>query len=87
MGEILTDFQDLPRPNPILDRNSYDLLTGFRNFTSHFVTRASQADTRLDGNKSYLRLTLEGFPFVTVNTKEYHSECSAMISEIMRRTL
>nr|GEX78339.1 hypothetical protein [Tanacetum cinerariifolium] len=27
-------------------------------------------------NKSCLKLTLEGFPFITVNTKEYHSECS-----------
>ncbi|GJS06642.1 hypothetical protein Tco_0363438 [Tanacetum coccineum] len=37
--------------------------------------------------QSCLRLTLEGFPFVTVNTKEYHSECSGKISRIMRRTL
>ncbi|GJW66822.1 hypothetical protein Tco_0121246, partial [Tanacetum coccineum] len=37
--------------------------------------------------QSCLRLTLEGFPFVTVNTKEYHSECSVEISRIMRRTL
>ncbi|GJT90674.1 hypothetical protein Tco_1079519 [Tanacetum coccineum] len=28
-----------------------------------------------------------GFPFVTVNTKEYHSECSGRITRIMRRTL
>ncbi|GKA98453.1 hypothetical protein Tco_0826390 [Tanacetum coccineum] len=26
--------------------------------------------------QSCLMLTLEGFPFITVNTKEYHSECS-----------
>ncbi|GJV53960.1 hypothetical protein Tco_1449701 [Tanacetum coccineum] len=32
-------------------------------------------------------LTLEGFVFVTVNTKEYHSECSGKITRIMRRTL
>ncbi|GJU07086.1 hypothetical protein Tco_1123516 [Tanacetum coccineum] len=32
-------------------------------------------------------LTLEGFPFITVNTKEYHSECSGKITRIMRRTL
>ncbi|GJU78025.1 hypothetical protein Tco_1275095 [Tanacetum coccineum] len=38
-------------------------------------------------NTSYLRLTLEGFPFVTVNTRECHSECSDKISRIMRRTL
>nr|GEW26601.1 hypothetical protein [Tanacetum cinerariifolium] len=38
-------------------------------------------------NVSCLRLTLEGFLFVTVNTKEYHSECSGKISRIMRRTL
>ncbi|GJR17581.1 hypothetical protein Tco_0966108 [Tanacetum coccineum] len=31
----------------------------------------------------YLRLTLEGFPFVTVNTKEYHSKCSGKISRIL----
>ncbi|GJW37844.1 hypothetical protein Tco_0060764 [Tanacetum coccineum] len=34
-----------------------------------------------------LILTLEGFPFVTINTKEYHSECSSKITRIMRRTL
>ncbi|GJW47497.1 hypothetical protein Tco_0079143, partial [Tanacetum coccineum] len=28
-----------------------------------------------------------GFPFVIVNTKEYHSECSGRITRIMRRTL
>ncbi|GJU18994.1 retrovirus-related pol polyprotein from transposon TNT 1-94 [Tanacetum coccineum] len=38
-------------------------------------------------DQGYWRLTLEGFPFVTVNTKEYHSECSGKISRIMRRTL
>ncbi|GJS55580.1 reverse transcriptase domain-containing protein [Tanacetum coccineum] len=27
-------------------------------------------------SQSCLMLTLEGFPFITVNTKEYHSECS-----------
>ncbi|GJY42119.1 hypothetical protein Tco_0429389 [Tanacetum coccineum] len=26
--------------------------------------------------QSCLMLTLEGFPFITVNTEEYHSECS-----------
>ncbi|GJV33737.1 hypothetical protein Tco_1394137 [Tanacetum coccineum] len=26
--------------------------------------------------QSCLMLTLEGFPFITVNNKEYHSECS-----------
>nr|GEW94694.1 hypothetical protein [Tanacetum cinerariifolium] len=30
----------------------------------------------LVASPSYLMLTLEGFPFFTVNTKEYHSECS-----------
>ncbi|GJR38555.1 hypothetical protein Tco_1214239 [Tanacetum coccineum] len=34
-----------------------------------------------------LMMTLEGFPFVIVNTKEYHSECSGRITRIMRRTL
>ncbi|GKA61363.1 hypothetical protein Tco_0760770 [Tanacetum coccineum] len=32
-------------------------------------------------------LTLEGFSFITVNTKEYHSECSDKITRTMRRTL
>ncbi|GKD13744.1 hypothetical protein Tco_1198151, partial [Tanacetum coccineum] len=30
---------------------------------------------------------IHGFPFVTVNTKEYHSECSGKDARIMRRTL
>ncbi|GJR85844.1 hypothetical protein Tco_0209855 [Tanacetum coccineum] len=37
--------------------------------------------------QSCLRLTLEGFPFVTVNTKDYHDECSGKILRIMCRTL
>ncbi|GKD28296.1 DNA-directed DNA polymerase [Tanacetum coccineum] len=37
--------------------------------------------------QSCLRLTMEGFPFVTVDTKEHHSECSGKITRIMRRTL
>nr|GEW42369.1 putative ribonuclease H-like domain-containing protein [Tanacetum cinerariifolium] len=32
-------------------------------------------------------MTLEGFTFVTVNTKEYHSECSGKITWIMGRNL
>ncbi|GJX40147.1 hypothetical protein Tco_0255137 [Tanacetum coccineum] len=32
-------------------------------------------------------LTLEGFPFITMNTKEYHSECSGNYHRIMRRIL
>ncbi|GJW99780.1 hypothetical protein Tco_0183694 [Tanacetum coccineum] len=42
-----------------------------------------QAALRSHLPQSCLRLTLEGFPFVTVNTKEYHSECSGKISRIM----
>ncbi|GKB16315.1 hypothetical protein Tco_0850238, partial [Tanacetum coccineum] len=34
-----------------------------------------------------LVMTLEGFPFFIVNTKEYHSECSGRISRIMRGLL
>ncbi|GKD50417.1 hypothetical protein Tco_1279393 [Tanacetum coccineum] len=47
------------------------------------ITRTSQSRQ----HESCKSLTLEGFPFVTVNTKEYHSECSGKISRIMRRTL
>ncbi|GJT02859.1 putative reverse transcriptase domain-containing protein [Tanacetum coccineum] len=32
-------------------------------------------------SQSYLMLTLEGFPFITVNTKEYHSKCSGHYHE------
>ncbi|GJY36560.1 hypothetical protein Tco_0421938 [Tanacetum coccineum] len=52
---------------------------------SHYRNVSKQTTRHLP--QSCLRLTLEGFPFVTVNTKEYHSECSGKISRIMRRTL
>ncbi|GJZ89368.1 hypothetical protein Tco_0661150 [Tanacetum coccineum] len=37
--------------------------------------------------RACLMLAQAGFPFGTVNTKEYHSECSGKISRIMCRTL
>ncbi|GJU63113.1 hypothetical protein Tco_1244948 [Tanacetum coccineum] len=46
-------------------------LTGFHNCTSRSRYQSVSKQTT-----SYLMLTLEGFPFITVNTKEYHSECS-----------
>ncbi|GKC40219.1 hypothetical protein Tco_1052603 [Tanacetum coccineum] len=52
---------------------------------SHYRNVSKQTTRHLP--QRCLRLTLEGFPFVTVNTKEYHSECSGKISRIMRRTL
>nr|GEU44714.1 RNA-directed DNA polymerase, eukaryota, nucleotide-binding alpha-beta plait domain protein [Tanacetum cinerariifolium] len=45
-----------------------------------FITETSQSrqhESRKSPTESCLMLTLEGFPFVTVNTKEYHSECSS----------
>ncbi|GJS77632.1 retrovirus-related pol polyprotein from transposon TNT 1-94 [Tanacetum coccineum] len=46
-------------------------LIGFRSCTSHpRYQSVSKQTTRC------LMMILEGFPFITVNTKEYHSECS-----------
>ncbi|GKB48867.1 hypothetical protein Tco_0899620, partial [Tanacetum coccineum] len=58
-------------------------------FRSSLPERLKANNTNLASHlpQSCLMLTLEGFPFVTVNTKEYHSECSGKISRIMRRTL
>ncbi|GKE60006.1 hypothetical protein Tco_1510373, partial [Tanacetum coccineum] len=49
---------------------------GFHNCTSRSRYWGVSKQTTRHLPHSYLRLTLEGFPFVTVNTKEYHSECS-----------
>ncbi|GJV92162.1 putative nucleotidyltransferase, ribonuclease H [Tanacetum coccineum] len=51
-------------------------LTGFRSCTSRSRYRSVSKQTTRHLPQSYLMLTLEGFPFITVNTKEYHSECS-----------
>ncbi|GJU76361.1 hypothetical protein Tco_1273431 [Tanacetum coccineum] len=63
------------------------------------ITRKSQADKHDDTSlihyknlashlpRACLMLAQAGFPFVIVNTKEYHSECSGRITRIMRRTL
>ncbi|GJT25025.1 ribonuclease H-like domain-containing protein [Tanacetum coccineum] len=63
------------------------------------ITRKSQADKHDDTSlihyknlashlpRACLMLAQAGFPFVIVNTKEYHSECSGRITRIMHRTL
>ncbi|GJY20944.1 hypothetical protein Tco_0393510, partial [Tanacetum coccineum] len=51
-------------------------LTGFRSCTSRSRYRSVSKQTTRHLPQSCLMLTLEGFPFITVNTKEYHSECS-----------
>ncbi|GJZ92296.1 hypothetical protein Tco_0664361 [Tanacetum coccineum] len=63
-------------------------LTGFPTQS----VRSSNADT-LDSPYLLVLITRtsqsrqHGFPFVTINTKEYHSECSGRIIRIMRRNL
>ncbi|GJZ54269.1 hypothetical protein Tco_0609154 [Tanacetum coccineum] len=52
---------------------------------SHYRNVSKQTTRHLP--QCCLMMTLEGFPFVIVNTKEYHSECSGRITRIMRRTL
>ncbi|GJU59456.1 reverse transcriptase domain-containing protein [Tanacetum coccineum] len=51
-------------------------LTGFRSCASRSRYRSISKQTTRHLPQSCLMLTLEGFPFITVNTKEYHSECS-----------
>ncbi|GJS62725.1 hypothetical protein Tco_0657509 [Tanacetum coccineum] len=52
-------------------------LTGFRSCTSRSRYRSISKQTTRHLPQSCLMLTLEGFPFITVNTKEYHFECSS----------
>ncbi|GJV51021.1 hypothetical protein Tco_1446762 [Tanacetum coccineum] len=61
-------------------------LTGFRSCTSRSRYRSVSKQTTRHLPQSCLMLTLEGFPFITVNTKEYHSDVLAIITRIMRRT-
>ncbi|GKA52495.1 ribonuclease H-like domain-containing protein [Tanacetum coccineum] len=49
------------------------LITGTSQSRQHGKSESNLASHLL---QSCLMLTLEGFPFITVNTKEYHSECS-----------
>ncbi|GJT93761.1 hypothetical protein Tco_1082606 [Tanacetum coccineum] len=51
-------------------------LTGFRSCASRSRYRSVSKQTTRHLPQSYLMLTLEGFLFITVNTEEYHSECS-----------
>ncbi|GKE52202.1 hypothetical protein Tco_1487358, partial [Tanacetum coccineum] len=51
-------------------------LTGFRSCTSRSRYRSVSKQTTRHLPQSCLMLTLKGFPFITMNTKEYHSECS-----------
>ncbi|GJV35583.1 hypothetical protein Tco_1408060, partial [Tanacetum coccineum] len=51
------------------------------------TSQSRQHESRTHLPQCCLMMTLEGFPFVIVNTKEYHSECSGRITRIMRRTL
>ncbi|GKA68556.1 hypothetical protein Tco_0768473 [Tanacetum coccineum] len=51
-------------------------LTGFRSCTSRSRYRSISKQTTRHLPQSCFMLTLERFPFITVNTKEYHSECS-----------
>ncbi|GJX12955.1 hypothetical protein Tco_0204713 [Tanacetum coccineum] len=51
-------------------------LIGFHSCTSRSRYRSVSKQTTRHLPQSCLMLTLEGFPFITVNTKEYHSECS-----------
>nr|GEX02982.1 ribonuclease H-like domain-containing protein [Tanacetum cinerariifolium] len=61
-------------------------LSGNPTFSSHADLTSPKVIDPLSGNttssspdhllESCLMLTLEGFPFITVNTKEYHFECS-----------
>ncbi|GJR39377.1 retrovirus-related pol polyprotein from transposon TNT 1-94 [Tanacetum coccineum] len=51
-------------------------LIGFRSCTSRSRYRSVSKQTTRHLPQSCLMLTLEGFPFITMNTNEYHSECS-----------
>ncbi|GKE79224.1 hypothetical protein Tco_1545344 [Tanacetum coccineum] len=51
------------------------------------ITGTSQSRQHVTYCKDVLVMTLEGFPFIIVNTKEYYSEWSGRITMIMRRTL
>ncbi|GJY84903.1 hypothetical protein Tco_0498929 [Tanacetum coccineum] len=73
-------------------------LTGFSNYTSRFVTRASQSRQHVDTSLIHIEYckppTTELFDvdskrisIVTVNTKEYHSNVLEIITRIMCMTL
>ncbi|GJZ86698.1 retrovirus-related pol polyprotein from transposon TNT 1-94 [Tanacetum coccineum] len=65
-----------PTSNKLLVEFKRISLTGFRSCTSRSRYRSISKQTTRHLPQSCLMLTLEGFPFITVNTKEYHSECS-----------
>ncbi|GJZ25609.1 retrovirus-related pol polyprotein from transposon TNT 1-94 [Tanacetum coccineum] len=60
------------------------LITGTSQSRQH---DKSESDLTSHLPQCYLMLKLEGFPFVTMNAKEHHSECFGKITWIMRRTL
>ncbi|GJU93209.1 hypothetical protein Tco_1317965 [Tanacetum coccineum] len=67
------------RERPGLGTMKHKNLQGFTVALVVLVTEASQSrHTNLASHlpQSCLMLTLKGFPFITVNTKEYHFECS-----------
>ncbi|GKE23788.1 hypothetical protein Tco_1435300 [Tanacetum coccineum] len=75
----LVDSLDLDRENKERThprRIQKNHLNRFRNSTSRSRYRSVSKQTTRHLPQSCLMLTLEGFPFITVNTKEYHSECS-----------
>ncbi|GJS77241.1 hypothetical protein Tco_0727122 [Tanacetum coccineum] len=74
----------------LLINATWRIYRGFAAALAVLVTGASQSkqhESRKSPTAVRLMLTLEGFPFITVNSKEYHSEFLAITTRIMRRTL